>query len=272
MNIDLHCHSTASDGVLTPPELLELAVEREVDMLSITDHDTLAAYHHEEIQTTQINLITGIELTALWRNLEIHVVGLNLDLHHESILVGVDLQTKTRKERATRIAQKLESVGIQRGLDGANLEANGGQIGRLHFARYLVKVGAAKDVPKAFKKFLGRGKMGDVKTSWPNIESVVSWITRAGGIAVLAHPAKYGLTKTKINSLLGHFKNVGGQAMEVISGMQSPELTRELALLSGNYQLLASCGSDFHTPEKAWAALGRVESLPAECIPVWEHW
>ena len=271
MNVDLHCHSTASDGSLTPAELVKLAIEREVDLLSITDHDTLNAYHHG-LDSLPINLVAGIELSTSWRKFDIHIVGLNIDVAHESILTAVQLQTDARNTRATRIADKLESVGIQDSLKGARIEAGGGQIGRLHFARYLVSIGAVKTIQQAFKKYLGKGKACDVKTSWATMENVINWIEQAGGTAVLAHPVKYGLTWTKLKLLLTDFKNCNGKAIEVISGRQDKHVTSELASLANKYQFLSSCGSDFHVLNKAWAALGQVEKLPSGCLPVWEHW
>ena len=271
MNVDLHCHSNASDGILTPNELVELAIERKVDLLSITDHDTLNAYH-DIADSPHMQLVRGIELSSSWRNLDIHIVGLNLDISHQSILTAVQLHTVARAKRAEQIAAKLDSQGIKDSLEGVRIEAGCGQIGRLHFARYLVRIGAAKTIQKAFKKYLSEGKAGDTEACWAAMGSVITWIEEAGGTAVLAHPAKYRLTRTKLNLLISDFKDFNGKAIEVISGRQDKNLTYELASLANKYQLLASCGSDFHVPNFPWADLGQVEKLPTDCLPVWEDW
>ena len=271
MNVDLHCHSNASDGFLTPNELVELAIERKVDLLSITDHDTLNAYHGIA-DFPHIKLVRGIELSTSWRNNDIHIVGLNLDVSHQSILTVVKLHTDARTKRAEKIAAKLDIKGIKDSLGGAHNEAGGGQIGRLHFARYLVRIGAAKTIQQAFKKYLSERKAGDTGTCWATMESVITWIEEAGGTAVLAHPAKYGLTRTSLNLLISDFKGFNGKAIEVISGSQDKNLTYELASLANKHRLLASCGSDFHAPNVPWADLGQVEKLPDDCLPVWEDW
>ena len=271
MNVDLHCHSNASDGILNPNEVVKLAIERKVDLLSITDHDTLNAYHNLA-DSPRIRLVRGIELSTSWRNLDIHIVGLNLDISHQSILTAVQLHTVARAKRAEKIAAKLDSKGIKNSLEGAYIEAGCGQIGRLHFARYLVRIGAASTIQQAFKRYLGKGKVGDTGACWASMQSVINWILEAGGIAVLAHPAKYGLTRTKLNLLISDFKSFNGKAIEVISGRQDKNLTYELASLANKHCLFASCGSDFHSPDVPWSGLGRVEKLPTGCSPVWENW
>jgi len=272
MNVDLHCHTTASDGSLSPPELLQLAEQRNISMLSITDHDTLDAYSQIDQLDLPLRLIPGIELSSKWRKIGVHIVGLNIDLQHPTIIAGAALQTKTRRDRAEKIAEKLAGMGFKNTLDAARARALGGQIGRPHFAEHLVAIGAVKSSQQAFKKYLGAGKIADIKACWEDIETVTGWIKAAGGTAVLAHPSKYGLTRAKLTALIGDFKDAGGEAMEVISGQQTPALTVDLASLSVKHQLLASCGSDFHRHHTPWAALGRVAELPDNCIKIWSRW
>ncbi len=273
MNIDFHCHTTASDGSLSPAALLELAEQREIDMLSITDHDTLNAYHQIAETDNAIQIIPGIELSSQWKRRGVHIVGLNVGLSSPSILEAVEQQSNARRERAELIAEKLERLGFDGCLAGASSHASGAhQIGRPHFARYLVEIGAVSNIQQAFKRYLGAGKAGDIKDQWASPEKVISWIRDAGGVAVLAHPTKYKLTRTKLIELLVDFKAAGGEAMEVISGAQLPSVTRDMARLCQDTGLDASCGSDFHAPNQEWAALGKVAPLPQNCTPIWRRW
>lgn len=271
MIIDLHCHTNMSDGALTPNQLLDLASERGVDMLSITDHDTLDAYAHTSSVPPGMRLIPGIELSSRWRKQGVHIVGLNIDLSNPVMASAVAEQSAIRLQRAQEISVRLERLGFYGCLEGAQRFAHN-QIGRPHFAQHLIAVGAVKNSNEAFKKYLGAGKAGDIKEHWPDIETVVQWIKQAGGIAVLAHPSKYKMTRTKLTELIGDFKNAGGEAMEVVSGLQIPSLTRDLAKLCTQFGLLASCGSDFHSPDKKWAALGLISNLPETCNPIWDRW
>ena len=271
MIIDLHCHSNMSDGALTPNELIDLAIERGVDMLSITDHDTLDAYAHTTTVPSGLKLIPGIELSSRWRKQGIHIVGLNIDLANEAMVSAVNQQSKVREQRAQEISNRLGRLGFDNCLEGAQRFAHN-QIGRPHFAEHLIAIGAVKNANEAFKKYLGAGKVGDIKEHWPDIDTVVQWIRQAGGVAVLAHPSKYKMTRTKLTALISDFKDAGGEAMEVISGLQIPSVTRDLAKLCSQFDLLASCGSDFHCPGKKWAALGLISNLPETCNPVWDRW
>ena len=271
MNVDLHCHTNMSDGSVTPEQLVELANERALDILSITDHDTLDAYSAIKVIPPRLQLITGIEFSSQWRKQGIHIVGLHVDPLSESIIFGVAQQKKARLDRAEKIAERLSNLGFEHCLEGATLLADG-QIGRPHFAQHLVNIGAVSNIKQAFKKYLGAGKVGDIKEQWAETATVVQWIRESGGIAVLAHPSKYKMTRTKLKELLTDFCSAGGEGMEVISGLQVPAVTRDLATLCNQYDLLASCGSDFHAPGMKWAALGLVSSLPDNCNPIWHRW
>lgn len=272
MNIDLHCHTSLSDGTLTPTELVNLAVQRELDMLAITDHDSIDCYQQIDPSSHTFSLITGIEFSTTWHNTGVHIVGLNIDLKNKALVDGVRRQSVARHQRAVAIAEKLDQFGYSNTLEGAKRFTSGGQIGRPHFAQYLVQIGAVSTVQQAFKKYLGSGKVGDIKEQWASLEEVVLWIRSAGGVAVLAHPTKYKMTRTKLCSLLEDFIAVGGEAMEVISGSQTSSVTSSMAGLCQKYNLLASLGSDFHSPEQPWAALGQVPNLPPNCHPVWTRW
>jgi predicted metal-dependent phosphoesterase TrpH len=270
MIFDLHSHTTFSDGVLTPSGLISRAVEMGVDTLAITDHDTLDAYRDTPLVHDQIKLIAGVELSTQWQSTGIHVLGLNVDINSDAIQTAVTSQSNARLERARQIAQRLEKKGIKGAFEGASKLSVGGYIGRPHFARYLVNSGRVDSISAAFKKYMGDGKAGDVRQHWAELPQIIQWIRDANGIAVLAHPLKYKLTRTRLKRFMDSFIEAGGQGMEVVSGKQIPQQTSDMATLCEQRGLLASCGSDFHMPGKPWSELGMVKSLPNNVIPVWD--
>ncbi|MDH4046603.1 MAG: PHP domain-containing protein [Gammaproteobacteria bacterium] len=273
MIFDLHSHTTASDGELTPLALISRARENGVACLAITDHDTIDAYGEFDCDLIDgVMLCPGVELSANWHGRSVHVVGLRIRLESSSLLKELEAQQNSRVERAEQIAGRLEKKGFDHAMEGARAFAGGDNIGRPHFAKFLVSIAAVRDERQAFKRYLGRGKIGDIQRGWPPVASVTSWIRDAGGMAVLAHPAHYRLTNTKLGVLADEFVEAGGTAMEVVSGKQSPELTRKLAELAAEKGLLASTGSDFHRPGAAWSELGRQTALPSHLKPVWDAW
>ena len=273
MIFDLHSHTTCSDGTLSPTELVNLAVEAGVDVLAVTDHDSIAAWQQLERCTAQsLQVIPAVEFSSQWQKIGVHILGLNVDIHSEALQAGVRFQQHARRLRAERIAEKLQQAGFHDALAGATAVAGNDNLGRPHFAQYLVNIGAVNNFKQAFKKYLGAGKPGDIKQCWADIPQIVAWIRDAGGTAVLAHPVKYDLTRTKLVALVDDFIAAGGQGMEVVSGKQMPNTTRDLAIICQQKQLLASCGSDFHQPGQPWAELGRFPALPEQCQPVWQHW
>ena len=271
MIFDLHSHTTLSDGVLTPQELILRAIEKGVDVLAITDHDTLDAYEDMPDTPGNIKLIPGIELSTQWENTGIHVLGLNIDLDSDAIRTGARSQSDARLERARTIGEKLAKQGIEDAFTGAKELSIGGYIGRPHFAQHIVNIGKVGSIQAAFKKYLGAGKTGDVKQHWAELPQIIQWIRDANGIAVLAHPLKYKLTGTKLRRLLDSFLQAGGQGMEVVSGRQLQQPTKHLAQLCEQKNLLASVGSDFHRPSKHWAELGAFPPLPDNVTPVWDR-
>ena len=272
MIYDLHTHSIASDGSLSPVDLVALASECGVDVLAITDHDTLDAYEAVETGDSTPLLVPGIELSTSWRGIGIHIVGLNVDPGNETLRRGVEVQRQNRVRRATMIADRLSRNGIPDALAAVCELSQNDYIGRPQFAAHLVASGYARNTRDAFRKYLGPGKAGDVRHIWPSLDEVTDWINTAGGTAVLAHPAKYRLTKTKLKSLAIEFRSVGGHAMEVVCGSQCDSTTASLARLANETGLSASCGSDFHSPEQAWSRPGRFPALPRDVKPVWERW
>lgn len=271
MLADLHTHTTASDGKLSPLDLLARARTAGVEMLAITDHDSIAAYA-ELPAVTDLRIVPGVEFSTLWQRVGIHVVGLNVALDSDAMREAILFQHRARDERAARIADKLARRGIADPLAGAARFAGNGSIGRPHFAEYLVSIGAVPNIEFAFRKYLDASRAGNLIEGWASLSAIVDWIRAAGGTAVIAHPGKYRLTRSRLEQLTGDFVAAGGQAIEVVSGLQKPELTRDLAALAARHHLAASVGSDFHQPGQVWAQLGVMPALPAGARPVWESW
>lgn len=271
MNVDLHSHTTASDGALSPMDLLLRAKQQGVELMAITDHDTVAGYRsvRDQWQDASMQLISGIELSCLWYRRLIHVVGLNMNIDHPSLQAGLATQQQARLDRAMLIGEKLAKQGFAGGYRFAAELAGDSQIGRPHFAKFLVDCGHVSSESEAFKRYLGAGKMGDVKSSWPEMATVIQWITGSGGVAVLAHPLHYKMTATKLRGLVDDFKAQGGSALEVISGKQTKDRTQYLAQLAEQFGLMASTGSDFHRPDMPWSELGQTGILPKHCQPLW---
>ncbi|EPN4566078.1 RNase RNM [Escherichia coli] len=272
---DLHSHTTASDGCLTPEALVHRAVEMRVGTLAITDHDTTAAIApaREEISRSglALNLIPGVEISTVWENHEIHIVGLNIDITHPLMCEFLAQQTERRNQRAQQIAERLEKAQIPGALEGAQRLAQGGAVTRGHFARFLVECGKASSMADVFKKYLARGKTGYVPPQWCTIEQAIDVIHHSGGKAVLAHPGRYNLSAKWLKRLVAHFAEHDGDAMEVAQCQQSPNERTQLATLARQHHLWASQGSDFHQP-CPWIELGRKLWLLAGVEGVWQLW
>lgn len=269
MIIDLHTHSHASDGALAPAELLRDAVAAGVERFALTDHDTVAGYRSlldaAPALPDGFRLLAGVELSCVWSGVTVHVVGLGMDIDEPGFAAGLHQLGAAREARAGIIAERLEALGMPGALEGARSVAGTSQIGRPHFAAWMLAQGHVVDLQKAFDKYLGAGKTGDVKACWPGLADVVAWITSAGGTAVLAHPLKYRLTRTKLNRLIVDFMACGGTAFEVYSGRQSREQTQDLCRLAKVHGLLASVGSDFHAAYEYSPRLGfDTTDLPAD--------
>lgn len=269
---DLHCHSTASDGVLTPMELVSLAVENGVDVLALTDHDTVAGLAEAKIAAEQkgITLISGVEISTSWENRVIHVVGLGFDEHHPKMVSLLATQAELRLQRAVEIGRKLEKIGVNNAFWETQKLANG-EVTRAHYARYLVQIGKVANENQAFKKYLSQGKSAYVKAQWVDIPTAIDVIHQAGGVAVLAHPLRYTLTAKWIKRLIADFKQAGGDAIEVSGSGQTKDQRLLLARWAQENGLFASVGSDFHFP-CGWIQLGKSLELPKNCEPIWNIW
>ncbi|WP_257263295.1 PHP domain-containing protein [Endozoicomonas sp. ONNA2] len=292
--IDLHSHTTASDGTLDPVELCHRAQERQVHTLAITDHDTVAAHYflRDFAPAGDMRLITGIELSTAWAGAEIHIVGLNFSLDHSDLEMVVKAQGECRRKRSHHIAERLASrlpdwnAGqiFQKVLEGAvaqqrssrygfPLQPDDVQLGRPHFARWLISEARCHDMDAAFRQYLGNNKIGNLKAFWPKMSQGVARIRALGGIAVLAHPGKYRLTATRLRALIKDFTLAGGHALEVQGSNHPRSQVEQMARYCREFNLMASQGSDFHNPDYPWVDIGRLPStLPENLTPVWTTW
>lgn len=280
MLIDFHTHSNASDGTLSPLELVARALERNISLLAITDHDTVdgykqAAAHHGE-SAANLQLIPGIEFSCVWSGTTIHVLGLGIDCEHPAMRAGVSRMAVAREERAQKIAERLDKRGFAGALAGARSQAGESQLGRPHFAAWMVEQGHVASPNAAFDRYLGQGKPGDVKAFWPDLAEVVEWIEVSGGAAVIAHPLKYRFTGMKLRRLITAFVEAGGSGIEVRSGRQTADQVAHLRRLAQTFDLEISIGSDFHRDSTYGAPLGvdlQVElRTDAGLRGVWERW
>ncbi len=271
---DLHTHSTASDGTLSPNELVNNAHTQGVEVLALTDHDTTAGLAEAQATASQRNMefVPSIELSATWRDGLLHIVGLNIDPESPSLKKGIAGFQATREWRAEEMGRRLAQCGIQEAYEGARDLAGDGTITRTHFARFLVNRGYSANVREVFKHYLVKGKPGYVTVSWASLEEAISWIDEAGGVPVLAHPMRYRLTDSRLRRVLAAFKSAGGIAIEVVCGNSTPTDIAKSAGHARRYRLMGSVGSDYHGPDNAWIKLGKLAELPAGIDPVWQTW
>ena len=272
--IDLHCHSHFSDGELSPDALLTKAIDSHVRVLALTDHDTTAGLLslHQAARDKDIRIIDGIELSVRWKKYDIHIIGLNIRPDDKRLRSLVDQQNVNRIARARLIADRLMDCGVHDGYRKACEMAGHDRIGRAHFAQLLINEGRVCDMKTAFKRYLGLGRVAYVPTAWISIEDAVCGIVESGGQAVIAHPLKYALTRTKLHELISSFKMAGGVGIEVVSGAISEIQATELAGLCCRFELLASSGSDYHGDSFSRVSLGQQRPLPINCIPIWNQW
>lgn len=269
MKVDLHTHTTFSDGKLSPQQLIDQAVANGVSMLAITNHDNVDA-HCQNYADLPLQLISGIEVSSHWNGMGIHVVGLNVDAQNETLYQEITNQRQRRAERSQKICEKLNKKGIAVDYDKLieNIEPH--RLGRPHIAEQLIASGECKDMAQAFRKYLAKKEFVGSGRSWCELSVAVTAINSAGGVAVLAHPNHYKLTRSKLRRLLKDFKQAGGGGIEVISGFQAQEVTEKYALLCQEYQLLASTGSDFHQVGDYRCNVGANAALPDYLPSVWQ--
>ena len=272
LNADLHCHSVISDGTLTPEDLAQRAKANGVHLWALTDHDELGGQQRarEAASALKIDYLAGVEISVTWMGQTIHIVGLGIDADHLGIIEGLRRTREGRGNRAKQMAEQLLKVGIPGAYEGAlHFAGNHELISRTHFARYLVEQGVCKDTEHVFKNYLIEDKPGYVPHLWASLDDAVAWIKAAGGVAVIAHPGRYKLNDMQMVELYKHFKDIGGLAIEVITGSHSPHQYQTYGKIAQQYGFLASLGSDFHDPNESHIDLGRLPHLPDHLTPVW---
>lgn len=264
MLYDLHMHSNASDGVLSPGALIDLCADKGIQVVALTDHDTLAglAEARRNAVSRGLEFIPGAEFTCLWRRQVLHILGLNLDEQNPDLQAYMHALVAVREKRAEKIAERLIKKGVSADiLDQARGIAGDASICRPHFAKALIKSGYVSSAKAAFDVYLGQGKVGDVKADWLDPESVIKTIHQAGGYAVLAHPTKYNMTFTRLRLLLAELKDWNCDAVETSYPGMNPDQARELLKTVKKFDFLVSAGSDFHSPEFSWTAPGRFPNV-----------
>lgn len=273
LNCDLHCHSTASDGLLPAAEVARRAFGNGVDLLSLTDHDALDGLPaaRQTAEALGMAFVNGVEISIEWEGLQIHILGYAFDADSPGLNQGLADIRSGRIERARRMSAALESAGIGGAFDGAmRFAENPSLISRAHFARYLVESGVCKDVRSVFESYLVPGRPGYVDHRWATLADSVGWVRNAGGIASVAHPGRYKLSARNMRRFLSEFKEVGGQAIEVMSGSHTLENIGTFGRLANEFGFLASRGSDFHGPDESYVDLGKLAQLPDGLKPIWE--
>ncbi|MEO8345378.1 MAG: 3',5'-nucleoside bisphosphate phosphatase [Betaproteobacteria bacterium] len=275
LRYDLHCHSTYSDGLLTPEAVVRRAAERGVDVFALTDHDDTGGLGEASAAAldTGIAFIPGAELSVSWESHTLHILGLNIDAANAHLEAGLASIRSGRDARARRMAAGLAEAGIAGAYEGARKFVTSDRLmSRTHFARFLVEAGHARETKDVFKRFLTPGKPGYVKHEWATLPQAVEWIHGAGGVAVIAHPGRYKMSPTAMRRLLGEFRDVGGDGIEVLSPSHTPAQFAEYSTYARIFDLAASCGSDYHGPGEGWLDLGDLPDMPAGVTPIWSRW
>jgi predicted metal-dependent phosphoesterase TrpH len=274
INADLHAHSTVSDGTMTPRALVERAHAQGVELFALTDHDEVAGLHEAALAAAELGLdfVPGVEISVTWSGQTVHIVGLGIDAGNAALIEGLAHVRSGRMRRAQAMADALAAAGHPGALEGALAYAgNVDLVSRTHFARWLVETGACDDVREVFTKYLVAGKPGYVPHQWAELRRAVAWIAGAGGVAIVAHPGRYRLGDDELRALLAEFRDAGGRAVEVSTSNHTAQQTRKFARLAREFELEASRGSDFHSPNESRVELGRVQPLPDALVPVWHR-
>ena len=273
LNADLHCHSVVSDGTLTPEALAERAASHGVELWALTDHDEIGGQARAAAAAKAVGMryVTGVEISVTFLGKTVHIVGLGMDTDNAGLCEGLERTRGGRRLRARDMADGLAKVGIKGAFEGAlQYVGNPDLISRTHFARHLVETGVCKDTNEVFRKYLTEGKPGFVEHRWASLKDAVGWITGAGGMAVVAHPARYKFTPNEEFALFTEFKGHGGRGVEVVTGSHSAAEYVTYAATAQEFGLAASRGSDFHSPLESHTELGTLPYLPGGLTPVWE--
>lgn len=272
--IDLHCHSTISDGLYSPEALVAHAHKQGVKVLALTDHDDMGGLVAARKAAEQLGMqfVNGVEISVTWKRRTLHIVGLKVDPKYAPLKKALDSVRQGRLDRAKLMAEGLDKAGIEGSFEGAQKMADGSIITRSHFARFLVESGHVKNIKTVFKKYLVKGKPGFVDHQWMSLEECVTLIKDSGGVAVIAHPGRYDLGRINTHLLMHEFKTHGGEAIEVVTGSHTPAQYAQFAKIAHSFSLKSSLGSDFHGPGISYMEMGCVPELPLNCVPVWQGW
>jgi 3',5'-nucleoside bisphosphate phosphatase len=273
MKADLHNHSYYSDGLLSPSELVRLASKAGCDLFSLTDHDTTDGIAEAKLEADKVslNLINGVEISAFWRNMAIHIIGLGVDINNDELQTGLEHNQELRKNRAEKIALSLWRSGIKDALEKSQSISGGHMLTRTHFAQMLIQEGYCKDMKSVFRRYLTGKKPGGVRVEWKDFDEVINWIQSAGGMAFIAHPFRYRMTHSKIKNMIKDFKEASGDGFEVVNANSSEEEITLANQWSEDLDLLASCGSDFHGWPNQRVQIGNLTELPNPKRAVWSH-
>ncbi|NEX59921.1 3',5'-nucleoside bisphosphate phosphatase [Noviherbaspirillum galbum] len=275
LNVDLHCHSTVSDGALAPAEVAARASANGVQVWALTDHDEVGGIAEARAAADALGMrfVPGVEISITWSEKTVHIVGLQIDERNEDLVRGLASTRSGRERRAREMAAQLAAVGIEGAYEGAlEFVGNPDLISRTHFARFLVEKGVCQDTAEVFRNYLTDGKPGFVPHRWATLKEAVTWIRGAGGTAVVAHPGRYDFSDMQLDALLTEFKQLGGTGVEVVTGSHTVEEYGIFAGVARRYGLLASRGSDFHAPGESPIDLGALPPLPESLTPVWKDW
>jgi|SRR5690625_3561242 len=275
LNVDLHSHSTISDGVLTPEDLAQRAYEHGVELWALTDHDEVGglARAQKAAQALGIQFIPGVEISVTWQNKTVHIVGLGIDYTDKRLISSLQAVRKGRIRRAQKMGEQLEALGIMGAYEGAlSYATNPELVSRTHFARFLIDQGHCRSMREVFQRYLGDHKPGYYPMQWATLEEAVQWITQSNGKAVIAHPGRYNFTKEEFTQLFNQFKAFGGVGIEVVTGSHSKADYSHYAQVARDYSFEASCGSDFHWPREGRMDIGQVPPLPDDLTPIWHDW
>lgn len=275
LNVDLHCHSTASDGLLPPKEVAQRAAANGVQVWALTDHDELSGLDEARTEAERLGMqfISGVEISVTWAGRTVHIVGLNVDDHQVELNDELAYIRKGREQRAQQIGEKLEKLGIAKAYEGAlRYVSNPSLISRTHFARFLVEEGHCANMGEVFKRYLGDHKAAYVPMQWATLAQSVNWIRGAGGKAIIAHPGRYEFTPVQFGALFDEFKALGGVGIEVVTGSHRADQYAEYAQVARHYGFEVSCGSDFHAPGEGRLDLGALPPSPTDLPTVWDQW
>jgi len=273
MKVDLHNHSYYSDGVFSPKEVVRLADEAGCDLFALTDHDTTDGLNEARQMADKllVNLVSGVEISAFWRNMTIHIIGLDIDINNDILQAGLAHNQQLRKERAEKIALGLWRAGIKDALEKTQALSKTDMLTRTHFAQMLIREGYCKDMRSVFRRYLTGKKPGGIRVEWRSFDEVVGWIHAAGGQAVLAHPFRYRMTNTKIKNMFLNFKEVFGDGVEVVTATSTDEEINLSNQWAKEYKLLSSCGSDFHGWSNQRIQIGCLRDLPSLDNAIWRY-